>query len=106
MFFGKTLAAPGDVNGDGLADMLIGSEEETVFLVHGSPDIEGTWVTAEDFGPTFRTGVSDHSWVAAGAGDIDADGYVDLLIGAPWAVGLGGSWTVEGHVYVYKGTGR
>ncbi len=86
---GYAVAGAGDVDGDGQADMLIGAYQEdsgganagAVYLVYGGAS--GT-ASLADADATF-TGASDNDFAGfalAGAGDVDGDGYDDMLIGA------------------------
>ena len=81
---GTALSAAGDVNGDGFGDVVVGapgysSNTGRVYVYLGSalglatsPD---TVLTGEAVGDTFGASVSD-------AGDVNADGYDDVVIGA------------------------
>jgi hypothetical protein len=106
-FFGYSVAGAGDVNGDGYDDVIVGavcytdgeSREGRVYLYHGSasgPSAAPDW-TAE--GDQFRAylGIS-----VAGAGDVDGDGYDDVIVGAD---GYDGELVNQGRVYVYRGSG-
>ena len=88
---GATLAAVGDVNGDGRADLLIGaptysSSAGAAWLALGpladdaSLPVDAQAAFRGDTGGTFgdRAGAA-----VAGLGDIDGDGYDDLAVGAP-----------------------
>jgi len=103
---GWALAGPGDVNGDGRADLLVGVPEHdgggedagAAVLVLRAPLGE---VALESVGETF-TGAAPGDGagrVLAGPGDVDGDGLADLLIGAPSASGLvagaGATWLVK-----------
>jgi len=86
---GMGVAGAGDVDGDGYADLLIGAASDdggsnagAAYLVLGSAApisntlssaIQYTGEAADDFA----------GWSVAGAGDVNGDGYADLLIGAP-----------------------
>jgi PKD repeat protein len=91
------LSSAGDVNGDGLDDFLIGSEEsdavnskpQEVYLIYGSTqrfsgeialseiesgDLDGAVFIGFDIG-------LDEGHAVASAGDVDGDGFGDILIG-------------------------
>lgn len=92
---GTSVAGAGDVNGDGFDDMLIGAPGDSdnvngagqVYLILG----KATGWTAD----TGLGGSSASFWgelvgdaagtSVAGAGDVNADGYDDILIGAPFS---------------------
>lgn len=106
--FANNVAPAGDVNGDGFADVLVTAyfaeqtdrDEGMVFLYLGSP-----------------TGLSpDPAWVArghqssalfgtsgGGAGDLNGDGFADIIIGA--RQGSHGE-LLEGGVFVFYGSPR
>ncbi len=88
---GGSVSQAGDTDGDGRSDLLVGSSmycqanntEGTTWLVHGP--ITGTWAL-DDIAATRFTGpnAGDQAGVAvSSAGDVDADGLSDILIGAP-----------------------
>lgn len=106
--FGDSIAGLGDVNGDGYADAIVGAyhqdrgatDEGNAFVYYGSsaglapmPDEALDNPTNQAAG-AFGAGV-------AGFGDINADGYADVVVGAP-AQSNGAH--LEGNVFVYYGS--
>lgn len=84
---GSAVAGAGDINGDGLADVVVGAgyhgDGGAAYLVHG-PGTEITSLSDAD-AKLMAERSHDHAGDAvAGAGDVDGDGYGDLLVGAPY----------------------
>ncbi|HEX4824204.1 MAG TPA: FG-GAP-like repeat-containing protein [Candidatus Polarisedimenticolaceae bacterium] len=85
-FFGWNVAAAGDVNGDGYGDVIVGAyafdnpgaESGAAWVYRGSAS--GITGTRWDVTPV-QTG-AEAGWSVAGAGDVNGDGYADVLIGA------------------------
>lgn len=85
--YGYVVAAIGDVNGDGYDELAVGAPRHdvatyrggAVFVFHGSPagfNAEPDWIVGGDqLGARFGSAV-------AGAGDVNDDGYDDLIVGA------------------------
>lgn len=105
-YFGFSVANAGDVNGDGFDDMLLGapgydngqSNEGAAFLFlgHGAgPSILPDW-WAESNQASAEFGRS-----VAGAGDVNGDGYDDVLVGAP---SYDGTLSNEGAAFLWYGT--
>jgi hypothetical protein len=96
-YFGTSVAGAGDVNGDGYADVVVGANAAdtgwlagtgTASVFHGS----ATWTPS----PPGTARVPDRSFEGAaagdyfgqsvaGVGDVNSDGYADLVVGAPGA---------------------
>ncbi len=104
-FFGSAVSTAGDVNGDGYADFLIGAgydsvavwDEGLVHVYHGGPTFP--FVPAA----TFRSGsAAAQLGLAAGcAGDVNGDGFSDVIFGAPY---LTNGQSREGGAYAYYGS--
>ncbi len=97
--FGLSVAAPGDVDGDGLGDLVIGAHRASP---GGIVEAGATYVySGADRAPRgVLPGASrfeNSGTVVAGAGDGDGDGRAEILSGAPDAVHQG--WTGAGSAY-------
>ncbi len=99
-YFGVSTAAIGDVNGDGFIDLAVGAVFEgdqrgVVRVYHGSATGPSTTPAATITGAV-REG--QFGWSLAAAGDLNGDGYGDMLVGAPREA------AETGRVYVYFGS--
>jgi len=103
--FGYSISGAGDVNGDGYSDIIIGatgtsSNTGAAYTYHGSPDgLSATYVNTPDDADQAgaRFGIS-----VASAGDVNGDGYSDVIIGA-YQYADGGNAN-EGRAFVYHGS--
>ena len=90
--FGYSVASAGDVNGDGYADLVVGafgglSQVGSIYVYLGSASgISESSQPIMIAGPDGQN--SNFGGAIATAGDLDGDGYADVLVGAP---GVGGS---------------
>ena len=93
-YTGQYLSYAGDVNGDGKHDLIIGSRNSKSYVVFGENTEDSSGVMSfgnslnlEDLGNSdgpagFKiNGPADTKAIVSGAGDIDGDGYHDLIVG-------------------------
>jgi len=101
-WWGSAVAGAGDVNADGYADVVIGAYDDSSFYSGGGmarvqSGADGSVLyTFYGWADSQRLGYD-----VDGAGDVDGDGYDDIVVGVPRA---GTPSTSEsGGVYVYSG---
>jgi len=103
-WFGWSVSGAGDVNNDGYNDVIVGARNNDAggtdagraYIHYGGPTINSTAdviLTGAALGDRFGNSVS-------GAGDVNNDGFDDVVVGA-WANDAGG--TDAGRAYIYYG---
>lgn len=101
-YFEKNISLDGDVNNDGLDDLLIGI---TSFTGKGSLRLFfGGDIIPVDYPGQFTTGNqtgAKFGFSIAGNGDVNNDGFTDVVIGAPF---FDSGSTDEGKVFLYRGS--
>ncbi len=104
--FGIAVAGAGDVNGDGYSDVIVGaenynngqSEEGVVFIYHGSAGgINNVAITMAES----NQGFSQFGFSVSGAGDVNGDGYSDVIVGA---YTFDNGQINEGTAFIYQGS--
>ena len=105
-FFGHAVATIGDVDGDGYADVIVGaneydsgeSQEGAAFVFYGSasgPSAVADWIADGD------QPQADFGIAAATAGDVNGDGFSDVLVGAQR---FSNGQVEEGRVFLFLGS--
>ena len=98
--FGYSISQAGDVNGDGVDDIIIGSLAGSVFVIFGSAAIASDLDLNIQLAPTSGFIISSDSWFGwsvSSAGDINQDGISDVIIGS-------GQEPPGGAVYIIFGS--
>ncbi|MFI5133235.1 MAG: FG-GAP-like repeat-containing protein, partial [Chitinophagales bacterium] len=100
-YFGVSVACAGDINGDGYSDVIAGAYQApsgagsgAAYVFLGSSSGVSSSPSTTINGASGGLGLSVN-----GAGDINADGFSDMIIGAP------GFSSSQGAVYFYYGNG-
>jgi len=92
--FGHSVASAGDVNADGYADIVVGAygwdlagglfDEGAAFVFLGGPNgIVGTDPATAHAVLLGDQGAAEFGTSVAGAGDVNGDGFSDIVVGAP-----------------------
>jgi hypothetical protein len=112
--FGWSVASAGDVNGDGFGDVIVGAQlfdngqtdEGRAFVYLGSAS--GLTVISSDAGVLAPAWTAESNqvgaqfgWSVATAGDVNGDGYGDVIVGAYL---FDNGQTDEGRAFVYLGS--
>lgn len=106
-FFGVSVAGAGDVNGDGYADLLVGSSgfdgaatnTGAALLYFGGA---GAFNTTIDANLQSANGGVRFGSALAGVGDVNGDGFADIVIGSPF---YANGQANEGAAFLYFGGG-
>ena len=99
-WFGISVASAGDFNGDGYPDFIVGAQQSgypgKAFVYYGGPTLDATpdlTLIGESTGSMTMFGAS-----VASAGDLNEDGFDDVIVGAP-------QYGSGGRAYVFFGSG-
>lgn len=115
---GCDVSTAGDVNGDGFDDLIIGARGSDGFanrdtgagesyILFGAA-VMPLSISLKSLGPkgvaVFGADQSDQSgWSVSNAGDVNADGFDDVIVGAPGVAGLGNLEIHRGESYLLFG---
>ncbi|MCF8341400.1 MAG: FG-GAP-like repeat-containing protein [Chitinophagaceae bacterium] len=105
-YMGSSVSGAGDVNGDGYSDVIVGafvydngqSDEGAAFVFHGSASGINTMPAAKV--ESNQAGAS-MGYSVSGAGDVNGDGYSDVIVGAYL---YDNNEADEGAVFIYYGS--
>ena len=112
--FGLTVATAGDLNRDGFADVVVGAptflddpdfgpQIGMVTTYHGAPGGPLATPSSNIYGPYTNPGSQNRFGNGvAGAGDVNGDGYGDLIVGDQWFEGPAGF--AQGSAYIFHGS--
>jgi hypothetical protein len=100
-YFGRSVSGAGDVDNDGYDDLIVGA----IYNDAGGDKAGRAYVYSGQTGNLIYTFTGEAAgdalgYSVSGAGDVNSDGYHDLIVGANWNDAGG---TDAGRAYVYSG---
>jgi len=109
---GASVASAGDVNGDGFDDVIVGAlgfdapgglfDEGAVFVFLGGPEgVIGNSPATAHAAIIGNAAASEFGTSVSGAGDVNGDGFDDIIVGAPLVESSG--LIVSGAAYIFLG---
>src|SRR5690606_92605 len=103
-FLGYAVSSAGDVNGDGFSDIIVGAPyNDAGGISAGRAYIYYGGTTMDNVADVSFTGEAENNEFGvsvSSAGDVNGDGYSDVIIGARYNDAGGG---IAGRAYIYYG---
>jgi hypothetical protein len=101
--FGHAVESIGDVNGDGVPDLVVGAPLHDAFLgVDRGAAYVFDGATGAQLAKLFGNGADNHfGWSVTAVPDVNFDGVADFAVGAPRE--SSGGFTLNGVVRIYSG---
>ncbi len=105
-WFGYSVSSAGDVNKDGYDDIIVGApyyddgsdtDAGAVYIFYGGPTMDSSY----DVKMVGENAYDDFGYSVSSAGDVNHDGYDDVVVGAPDYAD--GSNTYPGAAYIFYG---
>jgi hypothetical protein len=108
-WYAFSVSAAGDVNGDGFSDVVVGAPdwntaqifEGKAFVYHGSAAGLGN---VANWKKEINQDYLHFGWAVASAGDVNGDGFDDVIVGAPACASPQPCSNLTGQAYVFHGS--
>ncbi|MBF0261970.1 MAG: FG-GAP repeat protein, partial [Magnetococcales bacterium] len=111
-YLGSSVASAGDFNGDGFADLMVGmSAQDEVYIVYGKASGFASVLTLANIQGVngiridSPQGYDGFGGSVSGGGDINGDGFSDIIVGANWSSTPYGDYNGASYV-IYGGNDK